>query len=279
MSSPTSTCAPPMTAPRGSCWFLPPAAPTLSQPWAGWDHATTPTTYSCSQRCCAAGKNGSAPGSSRSASTPCTSSLHGRRPPPSMRSMSQLSISRSATTTLPRATSRRSATTQRSRSGEGMIGFSGGTDLGGLCGSPVGHDQSLEEPGGRSRGRSAGRAGAGRRRRRRRPCRVERLDHVVGPLEMLTEPHVAVEADGHAEGRVTAELDEGRPEVAVPDVEVVVLDVGAAAGGREAASLALLLGRGAEHVGLLLGDADQDHALPPQVDRRSGRRSRGVHLT
>jgi hypothetical protein len=43
-----------------------------------------------------------------------------------------------------------------------------------------------------------------------------------------------------------------------------VVGVGAAASGREAAALALLRGRGAEDVGLLLGDADQDDALPAQ---------------
>jgi hypothetical protein len=40
-----------------------------------------------------------------------------------------------------------------------------------------------------------------------------------------------------------------------------VVGEGAAASGREAAALALLLGGGAEDVGPLLGDADHDHAL------------------
>src|SRR5260370_2651926 len=92
---------------------------------------------------------------------------------------------------------------------------------------------------------------------------VERLDVVAGTLEVLAQPHVAVEADPHAEGSEGAELDEGGPAVAVPYVQVDVVGEGAAAGGREAAAPPLLLGRGAEDVGPLLGEADHDHALPP----------------
>ena len=52
------------------------------------------------------------------------------------------------------------------------------------------------------------------------------------------------------------------PEVAVPDVEVEVLYEGAVAPGGEAtAATAPLPARRPEDVGLLLGDADQDHAL------------------
>src|SRR5215467_2637830 len=94
---------------------------------------------------------------------------------------------------------------------------------------------------------------------------VERLDVVAGALEVLTEPHVAVEADADRPGGVGAELDEAGSEVAVPDVEVEVLDESAvASGGEAAAATAPSLAWGSEDVGLLLGDADQDHALQPQ---------------
>ena len=95
---------------------------------------------------------------------------------------------------------------------------------------------------------------------------VERLDDAAGAPEVLAEPHVAVEADADRPGRVGAELDEGGPEVAVPDVQVEVLDEGAVAAGREPTALpAMMLAGWAEDVGPLLGDADHDHLVAAAV--------------
>jgi len=72
---------------------------------------------------------------------------------------------------------------------------------------------------------------------------------------------VAVQPYAHAPRRVRAELDERRAHDAIAEVQVDVVDVGARAAHRVAAWLPIALRRCPEHVGALLGDADEHDAL------------------
>ena len=89
-------------------------------------------------------------------------------------------------------------------------------------------------------------------------------------LELALDPLVTVEPNAHAEGHVRRELDEAEPEVAVEDVEVVLVDVDVASVEREAWRLTVR-GRSmtaarsflhdAETGDLLLRHTDHDDAL------------------
>jgi len=90
---------------------------------------------------------------------------------------------------------------------------------------------------------------------------VEGLVADVATLQLALRPAVAVQPYPHAPGSVRADLEEGTAEVAVPEVEVDVVDVGARTGGRVATDHAPPLGWRAEHARPLLGETDQDDPL------------------
>src|SRR5690348_9727279 len=81
---------------------------------------------------------------------------------------------------------------------------------------------------------------------------VERLDLVASEPQVLDQPLVAVQADPDAKRSIGAELDEGRPELAIDHIDVDVLDEGGVASGAEPASDPFVLGRRPKAVRLLL---------------------------
>ena len=92
---------------------------------------------------------------------------------------------------------------------------------------------------------------------------VEGLVAEMAILQPTPRPVVAVRPYAHAPGGIGADLDEGRAHVAVPQVQVDVVDVRAQPADRVAPGLALPLGGRAEHLGPLLGDADEHDPLAP----------------
>lgn len=77
---------------------------------------------------------------------------------------------------------------------------------------------------------------------------------------------MAVQAEFDRERCIAADLDEGRPPVAVDDVDVVVVHAHRAAGVLEVQVPALTLRHSVPGPDAFLGDSDQDDAMCPSKD-------------